>query len=75
MCVDPVHPLHRPTNDFPTVSLDQLTVIILPLECCIVMFSNFYTARATLLFYSHVQLRFDSCEKTNTLCYVSTGNG
>jgi len=62
MCVDPVHPLHRPTNDFHTVSLDQLTVIILPLECCIMMFSNFYTARPTLLFYSHVHLRFDSCE-------------
>ena len=49
MCVDPVHPLHRPTNDFPTVSLDQLTVI-LSLKCCIRMFINFYIAKPTYCF-------------------------
>jgi len=48
-CVDPVYPLHIPTNNFPTVSLDQLTVI-LPLECCIMMLIDFYIARPTYCF-------------------------
>ena len=47
--VDPVYPLHIPTDNFPTVSLDQLTVI-LPLECCIIMFINFCIARPKYCF-------------------------
>ena len=40
---------------------EEPTVVILSLERCLMTFINFYI-EAYILFYSHVHVRFDSCD-------------